>query len=375
MLNVWKLTIVTQAMVAVELVSMVLLRLDPTGTVFTSLHLPLVRLAATTATYDRMLRLLDCDITSFPQSRREDTVLCSSDLSPTTYITPSTGFTDTVRAQHVLEYNFLRGFAYVSQRNWKKAKNAFELVITHPSKDRNVSKIMTDAHKQWILASLLSDGRAPTLPTNVVQHVKASYTSINSTYVELASLFDTSDAAKLKEIVENNQNTWAEDGTTLLVQEVMTSYQKWQIVNLRDIYSRISLKQVRELTLNAITTQPLESEADITTLVQQMIGGGMLRGHIEDDSNGSGPYLVFEDDKTTLSEQEFAREIASSHQRVQSLTQRYKAANESLTASKEYTRHVIREQKRAAEKDGQDQGIVSDPIDDEDLMTGIMSNP
>ena len=52
----------------------------------------------------------------------------------------------------------------------------------------------------------------------------------------------------------------------------------------------------------------------------------------------------------------------------------YKAANERLSGSKEYVKHVVKEQKRA-DKDAGDPGIGFDSqIEDEDLMTGIMAH-
>lgn len=358
-----------------KLASNALLRLDPSGTVFTSIHVPLLRLAAETATYEPVLHVIDCDITAFPQGSgpKENAILCKKDLSPTLYINPTTGLTELVKAAAVLEYNALRGMIYISQRDWAKSRDAFELVITHPAKERGISKIMTDTHKKWVLVSLLCDGRAPSLPKTVSQSAKVSYSALSTLYMEVASLFDTNDVSKLRAVHSDNQITWQEDGNQTLLNEVMTSYQQWQIINLRDVYSQVPVSTVQSLTLNAGTGERLGSVTHVIAFIQKMIDEGMLNGHLELGNDEANTYLVFDEKRLVLGEREFATQIATSHQRVEALSTRYKAANERLSGSKEYIKHLIREQKRAAEKDGQDQGIGVDGAEEEDLMTGIMS--
>lgn len=359
-----------------KLASNALLRLDPSGTVFTSIHVPLLRLAAETATYEPVLSLIDCDITAFPQGggRKENAVLCNKDLGPTFYLNHTTGLTDLVKVASVLEYNALRGLIYTSQRNWTKSRDAFELVITHPAKDRGISKIMTDAHKRWVLVSLLSDGKAPRLPATVSQSAKVSYSALSTLYMEVATLFDTNNVSKLREVYNGNQITWQEDGNLTLLNEVMTSYQQWQIINLRDVYSQVPVSTVQSLTLSAETGEPLGSATHVVAFIQEMIDNGILNGHLELGSDDDDTYLVFDEKGVILDEREFAAQIATSHQRIEALSARYKATNEILSGSKEYIKYLIREQKRAAEKDGHDQGIGVDGAEEEDLMTGIMSS-
>lgn len=361
---------------AVELLSDAVLRLDPSGSMFTSTHLNLAKLAVESNVIDPALKIFEKDITSFPNmpGAKDPRPLCDTTLNPSAYISSSTGLTGQIRSNSILEYSLLRAIAYMSRRDWSKAHAALEQAITHPTKERGVSKMMLDAHKRWILVGLLSSGSSQSLPSYTSSQAKSSYSTLNSAYIEVASLFGTSNASQLLQEIQANQKTWEDDGNRSLVREVMAAYQKWQIINLRHIYTEVPISQVRKLTRSGETGEELKDNGEVVALIRSMIDGGMLSGRLELEEGGAEGYLKFEDDSEPLSETAFAAKIAHSHQRITALSQQYKLANERLSGNKEYVKHVVREQKRA-EKEGPDAGIGFDSqVEDEDLMTGIMSH-
>lgn len=361
-----------QPTTAVQLLSTAILRIDPTGSLFTTTHLLLAKLAYTSNTVESALEIFDCDILFYPNmsSSKDGKPLCDPSLAPVAYISTQSGLTDTVRPATVLEYDHLRGLAYMSLGLWSKAREAFEKVISHPSKDKSVSKIMIEGHKRWILVGLLSQGKTPTVPPFTSGSANTCYKVTGRSYINLADAFSNSNAEKLKSLIEDNASLWEEDGTSSLVAEILSSYQKWQIISLRQVYQRVGISQVREMTLSAQTSKPLENDGEALSLIRQMIESGMLDGHIEQD--GSESYLSFQDDDDVVSEAQFARQIAQSHHTIELLGKHYQAMNDRLTGSKEYVKHLVREQKRA-EKDVTDAGIGFDSqIEDEDLMAGIL---
>lgn len=235
-----------------------------------------------------------------------------------------------------------------------------------------MSKIMTDGHKRWVLVSLLKSGKLLSLPAYSSGQATATYNTLSAAYKDLAGLFDSTNAAELKACAEANAATWQEDGTTSLVAEVLSAYQKWQIINLRKVFVEVSIGQVRRLTRSAQTGAALETDEDVIALIQNMIISGMIKGTL--DINGSaGSFFKFGDASAILSEQEFAREIATSHFRIATLNQQYKAANDRLSEKKEYVKYMAFGKK--AEQEDVDAGIGFDSqIEDEDLMTGIMAH-
>lgn len=343
---------------------------------FTSTHLQLVKYAYQQSWVDPVLKVIDHDIMFYPgmAGQKDAKILCESDLAPAAYISFDTGLTESVKSSSVLEYNLLSALCYMSKRDWSKAHRALERVISHPSKEKGVSKIMDESYKRWLLVGLLRDGKESTLPAYTSLAAKNAFATLGIPYKNVATLFSTNNASQLRADVEANLQLWEDDSNLALITEVMSAYQKWQIINLRDIYKQIPISRLRETTLSAETGEMLKDNEEVIRLVREMIGSGLLNGELLLGSSGDESYLSFHDDSVTLTETEFAHEVARCSKNIEDLGWQYRAANDRLTNSKEYVRWMVREQKRA-EKDSADPGIGFDSqIEDEDLMTGIMAH-
>ncbi|KAF4125740.1 COP9 signalosome complex subunit 3 [Geosmithia morbida] len=361
------------SLVTVELLSTVLLRIDPAGSMFTSIHPTLATLAYESDYIDPVLEVIDRDITSYPTlSRPKDSrPLCDASLSPSVFITVSSGMTRGIKANTVLEYNFVCGLIYTSCHQWGKAVKAFERVVTHPSKDKGVSKIMTEAYKRWMLVSLLYYGHAPTIPPYTSQSAKAIYTNISAPYTSIAQLFASSDAEKLRHEAESNRPIWEEAANQSLIDQVLSAYQQWQIINMRKVYTQISVSQIAVSTSSAVVNSPQTTEDDVVTLIEGMIESGMLKGELHTAEDGA--YLKFHADHDRLTEQDFARQIAQSHLIISSVGKEYQLVNDYLSGNREYVNHVVREQKRFDKEEEDPTGSFESQIEDEDLMTGIIA--
>lgn len=360
---------------AVELLSAAILRLDPSGSLFTSTHLLLAKLAFDTNSTEPALAVIDRDVAFYPNMAGPTDLrpLCDQQLEPADYISTATNLTGPIKSTSILEYNLLCGLVYISRRDWHKAVRALERVITHPTKDKGVSKIMSESYKKWLLVGLLQQGEAPTLPSYTAAPSKDSYKALAPQYLSLAALFITTNASQLKAEVESNSLVWAEDGNMSLVTEVVSAYQKWQIINLRRIYQHVPLATVQSSTLSADTAEPLKDIDAVAGLIRDMIGSGMLKGGLEDGADGKS-YLTFQDDHALMTESDFAREIALSHYNITGLSKQYKLTNERLSGSKEYLKYVAREQKRAEKDEAEGRAPFTSQVEDEDLMTGVMTH-
>lgn len=369
---------------------MAILRLDPSGSVFTSTHYLLMKFAAETKSYTSARLVAECDILYYPtpstskhylsgsSDKRRHIFLGDKSLSPAAFITIDNGFTDKITPVMVLEYNYLRGLAFMSGRLWSKAATAFLQTLTHPAKERGVSNLMVEAHRKWLLSGVLSKGKTPALPSYTPPATAHSCKGINGTYADLAAAFTDNDSENLKNLYEEHRAVWQQEGNLLLIDEVMQSYQKWQILHLRNAYSHITLGQVLDFTQNAYTGRPLQNEQEAAELIQSMMNNGMLAATLEaGEINGQAvTYVVFGETETTstLTEADYAHEIARCHQSVTALTAQYKVLGERLAGSDAYVKNMAIEKARA-EKDGIDPGLGFDSqIEDEDLMTGIMAH-
>lgn len=371
--------------VAVGLLAKAILRLDPTGAMLTSHHLSLVTLAYETNVVEPAFQVTDKQIVYFPGMAKDPGIgsrntsaapqkpLCDMSLPPPAYIMTETGLTNALTVEQVLQYDLTCGLMYCSRRQWEKARAAFERVITHPTRDGGVSKIMTEAYSKWVLVSLLVNGRTPAVPTMAGSNARKTYEATAKPYLAIASHFDSMAAVPLKQEVESNAQIWANDRNTGLIQEVLAAHQKWQIIDLRNIHSKVSLSDIRGQTCSAETGAMLPSDDDVETLVQGMIQSGMLKGIIEKPADKPA-YLKFLSEADDLSEAEYQVEIASVFAKMKKLEAVYKATNARLTTNPYYVKHHIREQKREKESGGQNPVNFEATVEDEDLMTGLAAS-
>ncbi|KAK0638748.1 hypothetical protein B0T16DRAFT_431846 [Cercophora newfieldiana] len=361
------------ASVAVDLLATAILRIDPTGTMFTSHHLPLVRLAYFTDNVEPALPVIQKDIVFFPGIKSgADGRPCDMDLSPPAYITPESGLTEKIKNSTVLEYDLLVAKCFIQRRSWQQAFDALERIVSYPSKDHACSKVMIEAYNKWTLVGLLLNGKPPTLPASVSSNIRKAYSVLGKPYASIAEAFEVKTAAALKAEIESlGPQFWAEEVNLGLVNYVLSHYQRWMIVNLRDIYTKISLEDIRKLTQSAETGKELDTEAQVLALLQDMISSGMLNGRVEAAADGKPAHLVFLAPTEELSEAEFATQMLQTAQRIKDLGPIVKATNERLATSREYIRYLARDQKGNGK--GIEFGGFETTVEDEDLMTGIMA--
>ncbi len=355
------------------------MRLDPTGSVLTSHHVALVKLLQSTDQVEPALPLLEKSIVFYPGAKAssEERVLCDRELPPIEYITVGSGMTNSLNSADVLQYDLLRGLCFISQRMWQPALQALERVITYPTRDsHSCHKAMMEAHNKWVLVSLLQTGKMPMLPATTSAGAQKSFAASCKPYQAIGKAFEEKTGHTLKtEFESNGAAFFAEENNLELMRLVLQHYQRWQILNLQHVYTKISLEKIRARTESAETAAPLETVAEVEKLVQEMIDDGMLKGAIVRPADGAAPVnLVFHEPSEELSETEFAHKMLVTAQRLKDLEPLIRATNERLVTHRDYVRYMLGQQKR--EKDGRrdfDMSFVSQ-VEDEDLMTGVMTD-
>jgi COP9 signalosome complex subunit 3 len=341
----------------------------------TSHHVALVNLAFTTDNVEPALPLLEKNIVFYPAAKatQDGVTICDLNLPPTAYITVDSGLTKQLSSTDVLQYDLVRALCFIQRRSWRQALDALERVITYPARDsHSCSKIMVEAHNKWVLVGLLLDGKTPKLPATTAPGAQKAFAAIGKPYQAIGKAFEEKTGDNLKTEFESmGAQYFSEENNLNLMRLVLQHYQRWQILNLRQVYTKISLEQIRARTHNAETAAPLATAAEIEKLVQQMIDEGMLAGVIERPADGPA-YLTFHPPSEELSESEFAQKMLRTAQRLKELEPLVKATNERLGTSRDYIKFLVAQQKR--EKDGRRDYDVSflNQVEDEDLMTGVM---
>ncbi|KAK5634667.1 hypothetical protein RRF57_010380 [Xylaria bambusicola] len=355
--------------VAVECLASAILKLDPSGALLTSSHLLLARLAYDTDNIQPALPVIDKPIVYYPGAPDNNNTqyLCDLQLPPALYISKSTGLTSQLKTSSVLEYDLTRGMMYCARRDWRKARDAFEGNVTFLARDGGCSKIMVDAFKKWILASLLANGRHYNTPSRTNASTSKIFGLLGRPYVSLATAFATDDVEQLRLEAQQDAHVWMEDGNVGLVEEVMASYQKWRVLSLQDIYTKISIAEVRQMTKSAETGSTLRKDEDVEALIQNMIIAGMLNGVIEKNDDGT-KFLQFLS-PTVHSEADVAREIKNAAVIIHHLRQASASTDHRLGRSKEFIKYLMKEAKREKSGEAQDPTLGFETLlEDEDLM-------
>ncbi|EFQ29154.1 COP9 signalosome complex subunit 3 [Colletotrichum graminicola] len=359
---------------SIDLVVAALKRLDPDSAMLTSLHLAVVKLAYETANWDEILPIIERPWVFLPgmKDQARAKYLCDLTASPAAYISPSTQLTEHLTRENVMEHEYVSAMIFTAKKKWANAHNAYQRIVTWPSRESSVSKLMTDSHKRWILTGLLALGQAPSLPSQVSPSAQKSYATLSKPYADVAAHFSTTNVEQLKAGIEKGAETWVTDQTTTLVKEVVMAYQKWQILGLADVYHKISISEIRQQTLSAETARNLETDGEVEELLQEMVNIGMLQGSLEASPDGTKCLTFLPSDKE-IEYTEYQNKIKD-NSRIKTLDKLTEVSDARLAASKDYAKHILREQKRQDKDGGQSQNVelgFDASIEDEDLMSGL----
>lgn len=362
--------------VSIPLVARALRRLDPSGSVLTPVQVFLVDRAYSTGDFDYpdLLSVIRSNILFYPGMHNQTPkgmLLSDPSLTPSFYMTTNGGFIPAIKPSELLRYDLICGMIHCARMDWGNAYECFLRCATHPSKDGGVSKIMVHAFKKLILVSLLFRGKVAPLPSVTSGSAAKVYDIIGKPYAILASLFEASEVEKLMAHVQECETVWEQDQNTNLVMACLEAYQKWKIIGLRDIYSKIFITDIRLQTQSAVTGQPCATDSDVESLVADMISSGMFRGKIETTENGDS-YLEYFPQTPALTEKDFHEELCASQERIKNLAAMWHAVDLRVSTSKEHVKHIIRMEK-SGKKGGPSMtefgdGDYDDPSIDEDLM-------
>ncbi|CAD6448839.1 cd38d9f6-c3d7-435e-adbc-142e9d4496d3 [Sclerotinia trifoliorum] len=320
-----------------------LLRIDPSGSVLTSNHLFLVRLALQTRCFTAITELLDKPVLYIPAKEPVSYTkfLCEADLPAQSYVTIKSGFTSKLKPLDVLEYFYYAGSVYIGLHKWDAALEMLEDAITYPVNEGGVSLVMVEAYKKWLLVGILQYGRVLQLPQTTSAPAAKAYHIIAKPYEALASIFETGSAARLKSEAEFGRQLWTDDAADIM-----------------------------SLTTSAETGVKLTSIKQIEDLIQSMIADGTLPATMIRDQSGHA-VLAFSPTGPVLSETQVQIDLVASTRRIQSLAKQIKVTDRVLTHDKRYLDSAQRA-KSKAKKVG---GVTVDPMDwntvieDEDIMT------
>ena len=348
----------------------------------TSTHLALVKLALDIGDYASATDLVDKPVLYFPATtnvQSKPKYICELGLASSSYVTLASNLTLKMKYQDILEYFFNCGLICIGLRKWETAFEYLEDAITYPIKDNAVSKIMVEAYKRWVIVGLLLTGRPTPLPQTTPIAASKAYHTVAKPYETIVAIFESSTAARLKAEVEFGQKLWQEDCTTGLMLHVLAAYQKFQIRNLANIYTKVSIPEITNITMSAETGARV-SIPIVENLIQTMLQEGSLHATITQSPNNGPVVLNFSPLGPLLSEADMQTELLTSTQRIQALAQEVKKTDRILSHDSRYISSVQKARKTSKLVTGSGQlggagGLDMEwnqMVDDEDIMGAEM---
>ncbi|KAF2661735.1 hypothetical protein K491DRAFT_586770 [Lophiostoma macrostomum CBS 122681] len=351
-------------------------RLDPTTGTFTTTHLQFIRLCMETRSYAAAKPILDNYIHSLPSTipllvkELEYSVPSADHINSGEYIHAKSGHSDKIGASDVQEYYVLGGMAYIGLQEYKKALNFLEHVLIVPS--FNIANgLMLEAYKKWVLLSCLVHGSVQAIPRTangtaikLIKGAAKAYEALAEAFVQINNL------PKLRAQANAGRDTWAEDGNTGLVQQLLDNQYRFYVSRLSRTFSAIPVANISNNLGGTVE--------DLTQYLETLIASGHLNAQIERTNKPDlGIVLRFYLDPTqgpqAKTEKQQQQALFEQTARTNILAEQVRSADYRLSLTKEYVEHLKRANKKAtAAASGEamdtswDENMVD--LEEEDIM-------
>jgi COP9 signalosome complex subunit 3 len=332
----------TLGLLDVSVFSTALRRLDPSGATFTTLHLRFVRQCLGLGAPSQALAILDQNIFAYPQALPKNApteVLSEEHELSNAFITSTSGFSEKILPEHVLEYYLLGSYVYIGMRNFQRARLFLEHVILYPTLQHVASTFQMEAYKKWILVGLLSEGKLFPQPRTVDQAVWKILKAAGKPYEALADNFERRNWIKYQAEVDVGSQIWLDDGNMGLVTEAGNALVKYRVSDLQKTYAALTVDRVAaHLGRDAVATHDILS---------RMIGGKHLNASLAPGSTAGEAILRFNTSSST-SATSHQSDLASQTKRIELLVAAVRDADCRLQLTKEHVAITKRNKNTAA---------------------------
>ncbi|KAL8998174.1 MAG: hypothetical protein Q9169_002728 [Polycauliona sp. 2 TL-2023] len=362
---------------AVRPLGSAILRLDPTGSCFTSTHLAFVQICLEAHTFDAARPVIDKDIYELPSSAKTVPDLpCSRHDTSSGFITDKSDLSETVTYREPLLYFLYGAMIYLALKEWRRAILYLEVVLTAPSKTQT-SQIQVEAYKKWVLANLLAYGEVPnSLPKTTSSQVVKNVRTVGKPYEALALIFqygiaNEHDVRRLNAEVHVGHQRWSSDHNVNLVLQVLDAYRQFTIAKLELTYVALPLSEVGQRT----SPNP-NDHAETAQYITGMIHSGQLNATVEERGNDQGSWVLRFTTSTSRSEQYRHEELKRQVAKTAKVAEHVRETDRKLSLNKDYITWLKQkaEMSTAAANTAEDPGVMTfdnNGFEDEDLLVGM----
>jgi len=225
-------------------------------------------------------------------------------------------------------YYYYGGICYIGLKNWEKAIEFFETVISAPAV--MASAIMLEAYRKFVLASLIYKGEVGSLPKYTNQSVTRVLKQISQPYESLATAFSTRSMEDLAKTIENNCEAFVKDNNLGLVSQVRVSLMDQNIKRLTSTYMSITFEGLLE---NTEISEQKEAELKILKMVE-------TRG-FSVKINQAQNYILFENEGDGYDNDSTLNHIRSHIHQIITLHKQIAAIDRSIEQSDSYVKKLL----------------------------------
>ncbi|KAL8897331.1 MAG: hypothetical protein Q9192_002635 [Flavoplaca navasiana] len=361
---------------AVRPLGTAILRLDPSGSCFTSTHVVFVHLCLEAHAFRAATSILDKDIYEFPSSTRtlpSGDLPCSRHDTSSGFITDKSELSDTITYREPLHYFLYGAMIYLALKEWRRAILFLEFVLTAPSKTHS-SHIQVEAYKKWVLANLLAYGEVPSsLPKTTNSQVAKQVRTLGKAYEALGAVFQYGiskehDVRRLNAEVHIGHQKWSSDHNLSLVLQVLDAYRQSTVAKLESTYVALPLSEVGQRT----SPNP-NDHTETAQYIAAMISNGQIDATIQQTGNNPGSWVLRFGSSPTQTEQHQHEELKKQVAKTAKVAEHVRETDRKLSLNKEYISWLKQKaDMTAAANAGEDPAMTLEQgaFEDEDLLSG-----
>jgi len=277
---------------AIQLIENAIQRLDQTSSTLTVSHYYFVKLCVLARAYNEATILLNRPVyhvptveSTKPLEKRLSKHLCSQHESSVAYINPQTGLSGKITSRVYLEYYFLAALCFVGIKNWQKAEEFLEVVLTCPTSQNVASRIQVEAYKKWLIIGLLINGEGRELPRSVSANAAKHIRVLGKPYECIVDAFKSNNMDTIQAEINEGIEEWTQDRNLSLMGELLAAFRKFAVHRLSKTYAALPIELVARLT------SPTPTDANETmNYLNMLITTGALQAQLSPPrSSGTQP--------------------------------------------------------------------------------------
>ena len=224
----------------------------------TTVHSDLLQLSLAAKNFSLALDILAQDILEIHRGSAQNTqsLLNASSSSSSSLSVAAAQQQASFDSKHLLAYFYYAGCIYAALKQFDQSLFYLEQALTMPASQ--VSQIMVESYKKFLLVALISRGKLPALPKYTSRVVVNQIKPMCMAYHEIAAAFTSYDIDKLNALIGKHQDALVQDKNYGLAKQLQHAFFKKNIqmltktfitLSLADMATKVKLPSARQAEL------------------------------------------------------------------------------------------------------------------------------